>query len=568
MPLRDYQDTAGQNLFEFLFSRPGNPLVCLPTGTGKSFCIADACWRANYYIPGCRIVIATHSKTLVDQNAEELRGYWFNAEIGIYSASLKRKDPVTQFNFVGIDSVYKIPEYFGFVHLLLIDEAHLVDATEGTRYALFIAGLMKANPGLRVVGFSATAWRLKTGSLVDSGIFTDVCYDGCSYENYLWFEQQGYLAKLVGRRTTTFIDVSEVGHTGNDFNLKELAEVTDERITRLALEETADLAFSRRSWLTYGTTISHVERIAELSNEMGIPSIAIHSKSKVNLKEVFGQFKEGRYRQLVSQGMLTTGVNLPFVDLICSLRATDSSALHVQIMGRGTRPVFAPGYDLTTAQGRLWAQQAGPKQDCLMLDYARNIERLGPINDPLMPQKKKKGGGGGGGEAPVRCCMVCDKYSHASASVCMHCGAEFPVRSKLSDTASDASPVSTSEPEYNYFKVTTINYHLHKAKGKATCLRVTYHCGLQGFSEYIHPEAPAGSEPHRRAMAWLRERGMHLPVPHISAQEAFAQNQHFREVVEIKVWTNKKYPEIVGVLFKDGGKSVLEGASVPQLNFK
>lgn len=568
MQLRDYQLDARTALFNFLFTRYGNPIVCMPTGTGKSFSIADTCYCADYYIPGAKVVVATHSKELVEQNSQELSRYWNAARVGVYSASLKRKDDPAdhQFMYVGIDSVYKRAAAFGFVHLLIIDECHLVDPKEGTRYAQFIAGLMAVNPGLRIIGFSATAWRTKTGALAQAGIFTDVCYDGCTMEKYTWFEQQGYLAKLIGRHTETEIDLTNVRTTGGDFNVKDLELATDARVTKLALEETADLAYTRRHWLVYGSTISHVEAINSQLNLMGIPSAAVHSKMNGDRKDALEALKAGKLRAVVSQGVLTTGVNLPCVDLIVQLRATKSSSLHVQIMGRGTRPVFAPGFDLTTQQGRLSAQAAGPKQNCLILDFARNIERLGPINDPYIPDGKKKGGGGGGGCAPVRKCDQCNLYSHASKAECEHCGAPFPVASKLQQNASNAAPVASDAPVYEEHKIDNITYHAHKGRGGTLCLRVTYNAGFRGFSEYVHPEAPPGSEPQRRALIWLRERGMNLDFPRTTVAEAMMHAKNFKEVTRIKVWINKKYPEVVAVTFSDGTQSQLN-VQIPTLKF-
>ena len=569
MALRDYQLQAREAIFNFLFTRHGNPIVCLPTGTGKSFSIADTCYCADYYIPGARVVVATHSQDLVAQNADELRGYWIGANVGVYSASLKVKDDPSahQFMYVGIDSVYKKPEIFGFVHLLLIDECHLVDATEGTRYAKFIEGLQKANPQLRVIGFSATAWRTKTGALANSGIFTDVCYDGCTMDGYNWFERQGYLARLVGKQTETMIDLSEVRTTNGDYNLNDLELATDERITKLILEESADLGYQRNCWLVYGSTIAHVEMMNEMLNRMGIPSAAVHSKTGINRRQTIQEMKAGKYRALVSQGMLTTGVNIPQVDMIVQARATKSSSLHVQIMGRGTRPVFAPGYDLSTAEGRIAAQAAGPKKDCLIADFARNIDRLGPINDPYIPDGKKKKGGGGGGCAPVRVCEHCKMYSHASKSHCEHCGAPFPVPSKLYGEASNAAPVASAEPVFELFNVSNITYHVHKSKRGGQCIRVTYHAGFSGFTEYVHIEEKPGTQPHRRAIAWLRERGMRVDIPHITVNDVMQQIRFFKEVGCIRVWTNKKYPEIVDVWFTDGTPSTLNGAQVATLKF-
>lgn len=569
MQLRDYQLDARKAIWDFIFGRPGNPIVCMPTGTGKSLQIADTCYCADYYIPGARVVVATHSKELVEGNSEELSNYFPAANVGVYSASLKRKDtPMNhQFMYVGIDSVYKKAAEFGFVHILMIDECHLVDTKEGTRYAVFIAGLMAANPELRVIGFSATAWRTKTGALVQAGLFTDVCYDGCTMDRYNWFERQGYLAKLIGRATSTVINLDGVRTTNHEFNEHDLELATDERVTKLALEETADLGYNRRSWLIYGVSITHVEQMNKMLNNMGIPSAAIHSKQKGDRKPALEALKAGSLRCLVSKGVLTTGVNLPCVDLIGQLGPTKSSSKHVQTMGRGTRPVFAPGYDLRTAEGRLAAQAAGPKQNCLVLDYARNIERLGPINDPWIPDGKKKKGGGGGGSAPVRKCEICNLYSHANSTNCEHCGAAFSIKSKLQSEASNAEPVANSEPVYEVFNIEVVTYHPHKSRGGNKCLRVTYHSGFNGFSEYVHVESPPGSEPHRRAIVWLRERGMQLDFPITTVEQIMPHVSNFREVRRVRVWTNKKYPEIIGVEFRDGEKSQLQGVSLQQLKF-
>jgi DNA repair protein RadD len=569
--LRDYQQEARTATWDFIFRRPGNPIVCMPTGTGKSLQIADTCYCADFYIPGARVVVATHSKDLVEGNCEELQGYFPAANVGVYSASLKRADnPLNhQFMYVGIDSVYKKAAMFGFVHILIIDECHLVDSKEGTRYALFIAGLLSINPDMRIIGFSATAWRTKTGGLAQTGLFTDVCYDGCTLEKYNWFEDQGYLAKLIGKRTETRIILDNVRTSGGDFNLHDLAEATNEQITKAALEESADLGYTRRAWLVYGTDIAHVELMNKMLNNMGIPSEAVHSKQKGDRKPALQALKAGKLRALVSQGVLTTGVNLPCVDLIVQLRATKSSSLNVQIMGRGTRPVFAPGYDLRTREGRLAAQAAGPKQNCLVLDYARNIERLGPINDPWIPDGKKKGSGGGGGVAPVRCCDICNLYTHASKSHCDHCGAEFPVASKLTEESSNASPVAgIEEPIYEVWDIHTVTYHVHKSRNGGRCLRVTYCSGLsKAISEYVHCEAHPGSEPQRRAMLWLRERGMSLDLPRTNVEAVMKEINYFRQVSQVRVHVNRKFPEVVGVKFMDGAKSLIEGSGPMKLNF-
>ncbi|MET5012014.1 helicase-related protein, partial [Burkholderia pseudomallei] len=52
-------------------------------------------------------------------------------------------------------------------------------------------------------------------------------------------------------------------------------------------------------------------------------------------------FRAGRIRCLVSVGVLSTGFNVPEVDLIALLRPTQSAGLYVQQVGRALRR--APG---------------------------------------------------------------------------------------------------------------------------------------------------------------------------------------------------------------------------------
>jgi len=70
---------------------------------------------------------------------------------------------------------------------------------------------------------------------------------------------------------------------------------------------------------------------------------------------------------MVNVGVLTTGFDFPEIDLIIMLRPTNSPVLWVQMLGRGTRP-------------------ADGKENCMVLDFAGNTPRLGPINDPMIPK--------------------------------------------------------------------------------------------------------------------------------------------------------------------------------------
>ena len=230
------------------------------------------------------------------------------------------------------------------------------------------------------------------------------------------------------------------------------------------------------------------------------------------------------------------------------MRPTQSTSLWVQIAGRGTRPLYAPGFDLSTKEGRLAAIQASKKQNCLLLDFGRNTERLGPINDPVMPRRKGQRKNKKIGLAPVKLCEVCGTYNHASITICTSCGNEFPRYVKLAAQSGDAEIIRTSEApaQIDPFKVDRVVYGINKKKPHNS-LRATYHCGLRTFREFICLEHVNSPFPLSKARSWWRKR-TEVPPPK-TVQDAMNFVNDLSTPEEILVWHNKKYPEIMSYNF-------------------
>ena len=90
--LRDYQQKALDDLYKwFDKNQTGNPCLVLPTGSGKSHIIAALVKDAVQNYSGTRVLMLTHVKELIAQNAEKMREHWPNAPMGIYSASLNKR---------------------------------------------------------------------------------------------------------------------------------------------------------------------------------------------------------------------------------------------------------------------------------------------------------------------------------------------------------------------------------------------------------------------------------------------------------------------------------------------
>ena len=424
---RWYQDEAEFVLLDHLQTgKPGNPIVAMPTGTGKGFSIARLIRTIYSMWTDKRVMMLTHVKELIEQNAEKLHELWPTAPFGIYSAGLNSRDMIMPIVFGGVKSVANAIEksnqfddgrpahmrHFGWRDLLIIDECHLLSPEEDTEYNYVIAELRKINPYLVVIGFTATPYRLKLGMLTEGGIFTHIIYDVTGVEAFNRLIAEGFLSPLIPKPTSVTMNMQNVGLVGGDFNNKQASNEA-EKILYDAVRETVQygLEQQRNAWLLFTQSVDNAEHAAAMLQSFGIDALAVHSKLKPKENDSrIRAYKAGELRALVNMGKLTTGFDHPPIDLIGMLRATMSPGLWVQMLGRGTRP--AP-----------WVN----KRNCLVLDFAKNTPRLGPINDPRIPKKPGKGGG----DAPIKICEKCNTYNHPTAKKCISCGEEFTFESKL-----------------------------------------------------------------------------------------------------------------------------------------
>src|SRR5262245_37988016 len=235
---RFYQSEAVDATLWMLENDPeAAPVIAMPTGTGKSNIIGMICHRLLKRYPGIRITIATHVKELVVQDIKALCAVWADAPYGIYSASLNAKQAQMPLTFCTIQSAVKHPDQFGVQHVIIIDEAHLIAPSEETSYQRFIAGLKQANPRLRIIGLTATPYRMKQGYITSDGIFNKFSYDISGPQAFVKLIDMGFLVPLLSRPTDFRYDVSKVRKVAGDFNQAELQAVvnTDEQ-TEKALQ--------------------------------------------------------------------------------------------------------------------------------------------------------------------------------------------------------------------------------------------------------------------------------------------------------------------------------------------
>ncbi len=521
MKLRWYQEEALDAVWQYFCTKAGNPIIAMPTGTGKSLVIAEFIRRMMQY-PGQRVMMLTHVKELIVQNMQELLAVWPTAPAGIYSAGVGRKDYHCPITFAGIGSVANKANLFGHIDIVFIDEAHLVSHSSTTMYRKFLAKLKKVNPSVKVIGLTATKYRLGLGMLTEGGLFTDVCYDITTMESFNRLVAEGYLAPLIPKRTTMQYSTDGISRVGGEFNQKELQAAVDvDQLTYAAVRETIELGYDRKHWLIFASGVEHCEHVAAAFDSFNIPVTFIHSNLTGEERDRrLLDFARGKYRAMVNNSILTTGYNFKPLDLISVMAPTESTSRWVQMLGRGTRPSPETG-----------------KTNCLVLDFAKNTQRLGPINDPCIPKKKGKGGG----TAPVKICPACNTYNHASVRECVNCHYEFPKELKIDISASSIEVMKDGLPVVEEFKVSRVVYNIHHKENKPSTLRVTYYCGLRLFTEHVCLEHVGFAS--KRARDWWRARSDIEPPETVT--EAMHHINDLEEPLKIAVWLNTKYPEIV-----------------------
>ena len=401
--LRDYQRRAIDQLYAwFSAGNEGNPCLVLPTGAGKSHIVAALCKEALQQWPETRVLMLTAQKELIEQNAEKMRQHWPGAPMGIYSASMKRRQLGEPITFAGIQSVRGKAHLLGHVDLIVIDECHLVSHKDEGGYRKLIAELMGINPSLRVIGLTATPYRLGHGLITDKPALFDDLIEPVSIEELIF---KGHLSILRSKITTSKLSVDGVHKRGGEFIESELqAAVDTAEQNQQVVDEVLRFAGNRKSWLFFCSGVQHAQHVCEVLRQRGVVAECVTgSTPKAERERILADFKAGKIQALTNANVLTTGFDAPGIDLIAMLRPTMSAGLYVQMAGRGLR--VAPG-----------------KTDCLVLDFAGVVSMHGPITSVQPPKR----GGDKGGEAPSKTCDACGEICHAAVQSCPACGHAFP----------------------------------------------------------------------------------------------------------------------------------------------
>lgn len=388
--LRPYQQAAHDAAINWIKRSIEPAIIEAETGSGKSHIIA-AIAKSFYELSGKHVLCTAPSAELVQQNTDKF--LLTGEKASIFSASIGKslRYPVVFGTPISIkNSINKFSDKFG---LICIDEAHGITPTIKS----IIDTMRDRNPMLRVLGLSATPYRLGSGLIYaidenDKPSAIEECRDPYFKKKLFTIGgreliEQGYLTQpIIGAIHGDHYDTLNMRlNSMGKFNANDIdrAYHGQGRKTSRIIADIVDQAINRNGVMIFAATVKHAyECLESLPQELS--AIVTGETPKHERANILARFKRRELKYLVNVSVLTTGFDAPHVDLIALLRATESIGLMKQIIGRGLR----------ICEG---------KQDCLILDYAENIDRHCPDHDIFNPEIKAYNASTGGEQIKAIC---------------------------------------------------------------------------------------------------------------------------------------------------------------------
>jgi DNA repair protein RadD len=505
MQLRHYQQSAINAVYDYIRNKDGNPCVVLPTAAGKTPLLATICRDAVQLWNG-RVLVLAHVKELLQQAADKLQLICPDVPVGVYSAGLRSRETDKPVIVAGIQSVYKRACELDRFDLIIVDECHMLPPEGEGMYQSFLRDAKVVNPHVRLIGLTATPYRMKSGALVgENNLLNEICYEIGVRE----LIEEGFLCPLKSKSGRHKVDCTDLHIRAGEFvasEVDELMNTTDnvESACREIVTQTRD----RHSVLIFGASVSHATRIKETierftNQECGIVTgetasdereqILRRFKGETFAKDLLGT-KTEPLKFLANVNVLTTGFDAPNIDCIVLLRPTASTGLYYQCCGRGFRLHES-------------------KTNCLVLDYGGNILRHGPVD--AIQVREKKTNDNNGGDAPAKECPQCLSIVHAAVMTCPDCGYKFPSSDKEQHEANASDEgILTGEITDTQWDVESVLYSVHTKRGATEydprTLRVDYKVGFNEYkSEWVCPEHDGWAR--KKFEHWWKERSNNEP---------------------------------------------------------
>ena len=537
MQLRQYQQQAVDAVYNYLRRYDDNPCVVIPTAGGKTPILATIVKDAIQQWDG-RVMILSHVKELLEQAVDKIHTVYPECDIGIYSTGLKRWDTDNKCIVAGIQSAYRNTDGFGKFDLIIVDEAHLIPEKGDGMYRNFLRRMKDHNPELRVIGLTATPYRLTSGPIcAPDNVLNKICFEVGVKE----LLQQGFLCPLRSKASRQEIDASGLHVRAGEFIESEVDKLMNTGdLVAQACSEIISYARERKAVIIFCCSIDHAQNVLAHIRKHDSTAEAVFGDTLPSFRaEILERFKAGKIKFLVNVGVLTTGFDAPNIDCVVLLRPTASPGLYYQMVGRGFR--LHPD-----------------KKDCLVLDFGGNIERHGPVDSIQVEPKTDR-------EEPLgKTCPQCREVVPTAAMLCHVCGHSFikeKAETEEREIGHDAAPakvaILSGEITDTEYAVQSVKYSVHEKRnaepGAPRTMKIEYRINmLQSFSEWICPEH--GGYVKQKFIRWWRKHAPGCDLPHDAQDAVWLATEGALEWpthITVRTVSGEKYPKIIGYRYPE-----------------
>lgn len=419
---RQYQIDA----VDYVLQSQGRPILCAPTGSGKTVIAAMAAKQT--LDAGGSFGILTPREEILIQVRDTMREVCGWQNVGVLKAG-HEWNPRARCQVISwptlLSRTARDELWFPQVDRLAVDECHLAVSPKMAERVL----PHYQNNATALFGLTATPAR-KSGRGLGS-FFTNIKHV-TSVRQLIKDKKLCPLEYWAG----SLPDVTGVKTTGGDFNSKQLRERTAPLVGDI-IDNWCRLARARHT-IVFAVDVPHCEALAERFQMAGIKAAPLHVHMTPDKRhQVVEAFKAGDLQVLVNVTIASYGFDAPTVDCIVLARPTKSIVLHLQMLGRGMR--VSPG-----------------KEVCMVLDHADNVRRLGQADD-LYRWRLSKGKAAAGNwsrdkrsegdteDAELHECGECH-HMFGRSRECPKCGWEIPMPKRdIQSIDADLVPIGASD---------------------------------------------------------------------------------------------------------------------------
>lgn len=354
--LRKYQLDTIQRARESIAAGNKSIIIQASCGSGKTCMAAAIC--DNALTKNKKVLFLVHRRELAYQAAERFAEYGLGDEISIIMAG-EESDLSKPIQIASIQSYIRRIKLNGGVDWLHKADIVVLDEAQVSISPTYLKVMENYNGNTIKIGLTATPCRGDSRPLGE--LYEDIV-SSIGINELIELKHLVPVRYYAGKEKP---DLSNISNVAGDFNKKEL----NKRMNKSVLIGDIFLNWARiagdRSTIIFSSGVKHSKFIRDEFRRNGVTIEHIDSHTPAEERaDVLKRLKNGDIQVITNCQILTEGFDFPAAGAICLCRPTRSYGLFVQMAGRGLRT--SPG-----------------KQDCILIDFARNIEMHGFLTDEV-----------------------------------------------------------------------------------------------------------------------------------------------------------------------------------------